>query len=269
MKKIDAPMIWARAQRPYHGASTAAVAVLLFLVQSTIGAQSAGHGSDHHRAHGPSAEPPVQMVRMGGMQIFDGPAPEPGSYALPPIRAAADGAVLLSSGQSSTLHKVFGDRLVLLSFVFTSCKDVCPVATSVLHRIHRETRKVPELAERLRLVTISFDPERDTPEVMADYSAVAGKGSDWLFLTTASRQALRPLLRTYDQQVTPEYDEAGNFTGDFSHVLRLYLIDGEQRIRNIYSASYLSPSLLLADVRTLALEGERRHLQRASARYSK
>lgn len=226
--------------------------VLLAVSSSLLAGMSFGREAAAYEA----PKPVVEMVRMGGARSysFEGLAPEPGSYALPPITRAADGAVVLSDGEASTLHEIFGDKLVLLSFVFTRCADVCPMATGVLHRVHGEIAKAPELASRLRLVTFSFDPERDTPETMARYGKIAGDDGDWVFLTTRSRQSLMPTLEAYDQHVTRDYDATGKSTGDFSHILRIYLIDGKKRIRNIYSASYLYPELVLADVRTLLLE---------------
>ena len=57
------------------------------------------------------------------------PAPEPGSYQLPPVTAAADGEVVDSDGNTLRLHELFGDRYVLLSFMYSSCGDVngCPL----------------------------------------------------------------------------------------------------------------------------------------------
>jgi cytochrome c peroxidase len=150
-------------------------------------------------------------------------------------------------------------RVTVLSFVYQSCHDTsgCPLATTVLHRIRQDTAEEPDLAERLRLISLSFDPERDTPEQMAhlahNFRFVQG-GSDWLFLTTASREKLQPILDAYGQAVIRERGPDGEATGDLAHVLRVFLIDSERRIRNIYSPSFLHPDLVLNDVRTLFAE---------------
>jgi cytochrome oxidase Cu insertion factor (SCO1/SenC/PrrC family) len=75
--------------------------------------------------------------------------------------------------------------------------------------------------------------------------------SEWDRLTTTSDRALAPILAGYGQLVTrPTGSQAGGLT----HRLRVYLIDPQQRIRNIYGLDFLDPELLLADVRTLLLE---------------
>ena len=184
-------------------------------------------------------------------------APAPGSYELPDLGSAADAAVLDEGGEVTSLHEVYGDRVVLLSFIYTSCSDVngCPLATAVLHRVQRQLGSDPELAARLRLISLSFDPRRDTPAAMRKYGeALAGGNLDWRFLTTASPTAVDPILRAYGQAVVTERDAAGNELGTLSHVLRVFLIDPERRIRNIYTVSFLHADTLAADVRTVLLE---------------
>ena len=77
-------------------------------------------------------------------------------------------------------------------------------------------------------------------------------GAEWLFLTTESRDQLAPLLERYGQQV--DRARPGSATGPYKHTLRVYLIDGQMRIRNIYSYGLLDPRLVMADVRTLLME---------------
>jgi cytochrome oxidase Cu insertion factor (SCO1/SenC/PrrC family) len=79
-------------------------------------------------------------------------------------------------------------------------------------------------------------------------------GDDWLFLTCESESALAPILADYDQWVQRDYDGDGNYRGSMSHILRVFLVDADGRIRNIYSPSFLHADLLPADLRTLRLE---------------
>ena len=104
---------------------------------------------------------------------------------------------------------------------------------------------------------MSFDPDHDTPEVMArEAQALRGdQGADWRFLTARDKGELREILAAYDQRVLTKADP-DDPGGPLAHQLRVYLIDREQRIRNIYSLDFLDPRLVLADIRTLALEEE-------------
>ena len=183
--------------------------------------------------------------------------PEVGSYVLPVIGFAADGEVLTTSDQARQLHELMGDKIVLLSFIYSTCSDVngCPLATMVFHKINRRLQQESELAGKLRLLTLSFNPEHDTPEVMSHYAtSFKSDQVDWQFLTTQSEQKLQPILDQYQQAVQKIYDEQGNNTGTFSHLLRVYLIDPDKQIRNIYSVSFLHADTLINDVKTLLNE---------------
>jgi cytochrome c peroxidase len=181
-------------------------------------------------------------------------APIPGSYQLPVIGPAANGEVLTSTGQSIHLHDLMGDKIVLLSFIYSTCSDVngCPLATAVFHKIKRRLEKSPKLAQNLRLLTLSFNPLHDSPEAMRHYGeSFTNAAADWRFLTTQSEQQLQPILEAYQQNIQKIYDAEGNFTGTFSHILRVYLIDKNKAIRNIYSVSFLHADTLINDVTTL------------------
>jgi cytochrome c peroxidase len=206
----------------------------------------------HHTDLGAGAPLPIGYGALG----YD--VPVPGTYALPPLFDAADGPVLADDGTTTRLHEIFGDRVVVLSFVYSTCSDIagCPLATAVLHRLQQRLQEAPAIADRVRLVTLSFDPSHDTPEAMRQYGeGLRGKAPDWRFLTAASAATLQPILAAYDQTVRIDYDAQGRPLDTFSHLLRVYLIDRDRRVRNIYSASFLHPDLLVADIRTLLLEG--------------
>jgi cytochrome c peroxidase len=179
---------------------------------------------------------------------------KPGTYTLPIINPAANGEVLTSNNQPKHLHELMGDKLVLLSFIYAACSDVngCPLATQVLHKISRQLQKQPELADKLRLLTLSFNPTQDTPEMMRHYGDGFKTGDfDWQFLTTRDETALQPILDGYQQNVQKVYDDKGKFTGTFSHLLRVYLIDKDKNVRNIYSVDFLHADTLINDVKTL------------------
>lgn len=186
-------------------------------------------------------------------------APEPGSYALPPVRLAADGTVLDEEGQELALHDLLRGKNSLLAFVYSNCSDVngCPLAAHVFYQLKVAMQDDPELAEGVQLLSLSFDPERDSPEVMRLYGQAfkyAGEEGNWRFLTTSSEQALAPLLAGYGQERQRELSIAADETVEYAHLLRVFLIDANLQVRNIYGVSFLQPDLLIADVRSLLLE---------------
>ena len=75
-------------------------------------------------------------------------------------------------------------------------------------------------------------------------------------VTAKSRAQLEPILAAYDQAVDKRPNESDP-QGPLYHTVRVFLIDREGRIRNIYSSGTLDPRLVLADVKTLLLEESR------------
>jgi cytochrome oxidase Cu insertion factor (SCO1/SenC/PrrC family) len=187
---------------------------------------------------------------------YDSPAP--GTYQLPVIKIAADAALLDAAGKPTNLRELTRGRVTVLSFIYTRCASAkaCPMATGVLMDLHELSADDRELARNLRLVSMSFDPTHDTPERMRAYSALASErptAAPWNFVTARSETELRPVLAAYGQAVDRKANPADP-TGPLNHTLRVYLIDREGRIRNIYSSGTLDVRLVLADVRTLLLE---------------
>ena len=185
-------------------------------------------------------------------------APRPGSYQLSSLGPSAEGEVLDAEGRPLKLGALLGqDKLTLLSFIYSSCEDAngCPLAISVMMRLQNKLLADDQLGKKVRFVTISFDPEKDTPDRMRAFGSALRKSPfEWHFLTTASKQQLAPLLEHYQQGVQEERGAEGRSLNQFSHLLRLYLIDAQGLIRNIYTVSTLHPDLILSDLETLRLE---------------
>lgn len=78
---------------------------------------------------------------------------------------------------------VLHNKVVVLSFIFTSCPDVCPMDTAQLRRV--QDLLGPRAGRDVHMYSISVDPLRDTPAVLRDYKARFGVGPGWTFLTGA------------------------------------------------------------------------------------
>ncbi|MCG8041845.1 MAG: SCO family protein, partial [Candidatus Thiodiazotropha endolucinida] len=140
--------------------------------------------------------------------------PAIGSYQLPPLGEASNGEVLIAKGQRRTLYELFDDKYVLLAFIYSTCSDVngCPLTSHVFYKIKSAMKRDQVLASRLKLISLSFDPEVDTPSVMELYGnnfRYAGSAGEWQFVTTASQQSLDPILKSYNQVILRETDSSG------------------------------------------------------------
>jgi len=182
--------------------------------------------------------------------------PAVGSYTLPVIQGVRDHPLVDADGRPTTLFALKHGRIAVVAFVYTTCVEVtgCPLGNAVLKRVDDKLAADRDLARRTRLITVSFDPERDTPARMAEVRALYRPSASWRFLTTRGDADLRPLLEDFGQPVAKLRFADGRWSGLFRHVLKVFLLDRENRVRNIYSVGFLGPELVLNDIRTLLRE---------------
>jgi protein SCO1/2 len=185
--------------------------------------------------------------------------PAAGTYTLQRIMAAPDGEVLGLDGRPQRLAAYTRERITLLGFIYTACVDPegCPRAYRVFDAVYEAVAAAPALRERVRLVTLSFDPARDTPSTMQRYAGSrARRGAvPWLFVTTRSARELMPLVEGFGQDIRYTTDRStGTPRRELSHVLKVFLIDRTGFVREIYSSEFLYPRMVLNDIETLILE---------------
>jgi cytochrome oxidase Cu insertion factor (SCO1/SenC/PrrC family) len=185
--------------------------------------------------------------------------PAPGSYRLEHILRAPDGEVLDSDGSAHRLAEFTTGKVTLFSFIYTYCTDArgCPLAYATMHELKQSILRDASLRGRVRFVSMSFDPEYDTPPAMRSYGGEDARDSGplrWYFLTTASSRALAPLLDGFGQDVRLANPAPGQRAPVYSHVLKVYLLDRGGTVREIYSTSFLRADVVLNDIRSLVRE---------------
>jgi protein SCO1/2 len=186
--------------------------------------------------------------------------PAPGTYRLEHIMRAPEGVVLDSDGSTHKFSEFSTGKVTLFSFIYTYCTDPkgCPLAYATLHELKGAIEKDAGLRDRVRFVSMSFDPQHDTPQAMRSYGgqdARADRGLRWHFLTTSSGRQLAPLLEGFGQDVTVAAEQPpGERVPVLSHLLKVYLIDAGGSVREIYSTAFLHPAVLLNDIKTLLME---------------
>ena len=228
-------------------AGAAALAVLA--LSGPVAVSEASSMSRHHQAA------PVAAPGYGELGFA---LPTVGSYERPRISFAENGKVVQSDGRQTTLHALMSGKVTVLSFIFTSCGDLngCPLASYVLNRVMQRVSKDERFADKIQLLSLSFDRANDTPASLRKYAAQfsAKNNPHWKFLTTPSDEDLAGILENYNQFVIQDVNAQGEPIGSFSHLLRVYLIDEEQFIREVYSVSFSHPDIILADVQTILLD---------------
>lgn len=214
-------------------------ALLAFLVLT------AGAGQAHEQAQTPAISGPADEW------VY--PLAAPGTYSLPAIGRAADASLLDENGEEVSLAASMAGRITLLAFIYTRCGDICPMASAYMAQV-QQLASQGGLSDDFGMISLSFDPQYDTPERMREYAGNFRSGGNgfapWLFLTARDDASIKPVLDAYNQPVARKRDAASR-TGPLSHLLRVFLVDASGTIRNIYSADFLDPRLIVNDVQTL------------------
>lgn len=121
-------------------------------------------------------------------------------------------------------------KVWVAGFAFTSCTSVCPMLTSQMANLER---RLEHHGDEVHLVTLSVDPETDTPEVLR---AFAGRHhadlAHWSFLTGSRDQVQATITRGFLVPIGERQETAEGY--DILHTSQLMLIDREQRLRGLY-----------------------------------
>jgi protein SCO1/2 len=169
----------------------------------------------------------------GSLIQEDYPAPD---FALP------DG-----SGGEFRLSEERGN-LVLVFFGYTFCPDVCPTTLSTMRQIHNALGRD---AERVKVVFITVDPERDTPAKASEYARYFAPA---FYGLSGTEDQLAPVWEDYGvyYQLNKETPEDTAYTVD--HSSQVYLVDAGGNLRLTYSFGTPAEQIL-ADVRHLLRRG--------------
>jgi cytochrome c peroxidase len=185
--------------------------------------------------------------------------PPPGTYRLPAIDTINDHQLLDSTGRSVDLFELMEGKITVVSFMYTSCADVggCPLAAAVLQQVDQILAKRPEIAKHVALLSVSFDVERDRPERLAEIRAGVAPRTTWHFLTASTPADLQAVLADFHQPVAKLWNEDGSWSGLFRHVLKVYLLDANHQVRNIYSTGFFNTQLVMNDIETVLMDAEK------------
>lgn len=156
------------------------------------------------------------------------------------------------SGDEMSRDDLMG-RVWIADFFFTSCAGICPIMSSAMERIQSRLDGVEEVT----LVSISVDPERDTPERLRQYAKrYNADETGWWFLTGDKRviyQLSQDSFRLSVEETPP--DKRGAEIEDVLHSSKFVLLDRQSRIRGYYDGDDKDAlELLVADVKELLKE---------------
>ena len=159
--------------------------------------------------------------------------PAGGGKELPVLVTLPPFALTDHLGQSFGTGQLAG-KFWIGNFIFTRCVATCPAQTANLGALRKRLEELPGGAD-VQLVSITVDPDYDTPEVLAAYADQAGADSEhWRFLT-GSRENIWKLCKTgFKLAVADAPPEANTLV---LHSDRFILVDRQGRIRGFFEGT--------------------------------
>ncbi|MER8784731.1 SCO family protein [Mesorhizobium sp. M0323] len=152
-------------------------------------------------------------------------APAGDSERLPMMGAAPDFTLISQDGGPVSLHD-FRGKVVAISFIYTYCTDVCPMLTAHLASVQEQLGST--FGSKIAFISITVDPERDTPDVLKEYAQNFGADlKGWSFLT-GDPAIVREVGRKYGVIAKKTAD------GDVDHTLLTSLVDPDGILRVQY-----------------------------------
>jgi protein SCO1/2 len=170
-------------------------------------------------------------------------APRP--EALPTIGPAPAFTLTAQDERRLSLADLRG-KVVVLTFIYTTCADTCPLLTAKLAGL--QGRLGADFGARVFFASVTVDPERDTPTVLKTYGTAHGARFDgWAFLTGTPAE-IREVAKRYGVFVKK------TARGDVDHTFLTSVIDARGVLRVQYMGVRFDPAELLADIRAVLAE---------------
>lgn len=153
-------------------------------------------------------------------------------------------------GKPIKLHN-YRSKALLLTFIYTRCPmpDQCTLMSENFVQINQELKKQPELFDKVHLLSISFDPDYDTPAVLRSYGAAhsglysAEDFQHWE-LATGTKDQVKGIAQYFGLRYYEGNDQ-------IIHGLRTALITADSKIYKVYRGNEWKPHEVLAELQTL------------------
>ncbi len=164
------------------------------------------------------------------------------------IQQAPDFTLTTQDGGTLKFSDLKG-KVCLVSFVFTTCNGTCPATTHRMGQVQEALERAGLAKDgRVRLLSITLDPARDTPAVLRKYMELYdAEPANWTFLA-GDKERVNKVVAAWGMWARP----AAN--GQLDHPSRVFLVDKKGRVREIYNLGFFKAAWVLEDIRLLLKE---------------
>jgi protein SCO1 len=164
---------------------------------------------------------------------------------LPKIAPAPEFTLTSQDGMPVSLAD-FRGKVVAVTFIYTLCTDTCPVLTPMMSFV--QDRLGPDFGTKIAFVSITVDPERDTPALLKEYAEAFGANpAGWAFVTGAP-ETIREVTHRYGVFAAKTAD------GDVDHSFLTSIVDRRGVLRVQYLGARFDPEEFRRDLLSLVKE---------------
>jgi len=168
---------------------------------------------------------------------------------LPKIKLAPEFTLTRQDGKRLSLKDLRG-KVLAITFIYASCTDTCPLLTAKMTGI--QDRLGPAFGPEVNFLSITVDPERDTPDVLKRYAeAYKANFAGWAFLTGTTAE-IRDVTKRYGIY----YKKMPS--GDVDHTFLTSLVDQNGTLRVQYMGVKFNPDEMLRDLQSLVRDAQTR-----------
>lgn len=156
------------------------------------------------------------------------------------------------NGKEFTFSDLKGN-VVVVSYIYTNCPDICHIISARMN-MFKNKLKEENIQDKVHFVSISIDPERDTPEALRQHAKMMNLDlTNWVFVT-GDEYLINSTIQAAGMESIKEpveNPEDGKPSYLISHRNRISLVDEEGRIRKHYRATTFDMDELLGDIKSL------------------
>lgn len=170
----------------------------------------------------------THLLRVAALALGVWSCAPPDAGAPEPVGDIAPFQLSDQDGHPFGLEQMLG-KVWVADFFFTSCPSICPLLTESMQELAREFANEPEL----RFLSISVDPETDTPEVLRAHAESLRLPQTHWRLLSGPRADVHALC---EQSFRLAFGEEMSADGDILHSTRLVIVDARGRVRSYHDA---------------------------------
>ena len=160
---------------------------------------------------------------------------------LPEIGPAPGFKLIDQDGRRFTSRQLRG-RVAVVTFIYTSCSDACPIVTAKLIGVHRA---LGADVGKVFFVAITIDPLHDSPAILKRYAELYSAPADHFVFLTGEFDEIHKVVRNYGAFFNPKAER------DVDHTFLTSIVDQSGTLRVQYMGWRFDPDEFLADVRSL------------------